>query len=458
MKTIIKISSLLIFTSIIFMSCQKETSFEQGNSTASIGSLSVDALGNCLGATPLGTYIKDTALKASNYIEVSVKVDTIGTYTIYSDTVNGYYFKATGTFATTGTQTVRLLGGGKPSSTGTNSFRVTYNNTVCDFSVTVTAPPPPTGGSSVFTFNCTGATPAGTYAAGTALTATNSITLNVNVTTGGTWSVNTGSAINGITFSGTGTFAATGAQTITLLGSGTPTAAGTNPYTATGGVATCTFQVTVVAATPADYFPRTTFSNWSYQFDLDPTDSLLTKVIQPTLAANGKTYNIFMTTDGTTPGFDSTLNGQYASYYRRSGSDYFEWINMGYYVRLNNPIWMEYTFLKDNLTTGGTWMSPQFSGPYTDNTATPPTTTNLTLRWEFTVIGQNIPVTVGTVNYTNVIKIKQELKIEVAPGTWVLAAYFENYYAKDKGLIKQDLFNSTGTAIYTQDVRRLVIY
>ena len=47
----------------------------------------------------------------------------------------------------------------------------------------------------------------------------------------------------------------------------------------------------------------------------------------------------------------------------RSGADYFEWIDMGSYVGLDNPLWMEYTFLKDNLTTGGTWQSAPFTGP-----------------------------------------------------------------------------------------------
>src|SRR6187402_951821 len=248
MKTLIKISSLLIVSSVFFMACQKETSFEQGTSTTSVGSLSVDASGNCLGAVVSGTYMKDTAIKSSNYVDVSVQVDTVGTYIISSDTVNGYYFKATGTFGATGTQTVRLLGGGKPLAIGTNTFRVTYNGTFCDFTVTVTAPPPPAGGSAVFTITCTGATPVGTYVAGTALTASNTITLNVSVTTAGTWSVTTSPAVNGITFSGTGTFATTGAQTITV----------------TGGAATCTFQCTTTAVAILDYFPRTANSNWSY--------------------------------------------------------------------------------------------------------------------------------------------------------------------------------------------------
>jgi hypothetical protein len=449
MKTLFKILSLLIFTSVLFMACQKETSFEQGASTASVGSLSVDASGNCLGAVVSGTFFKDTAIKASNYADVSVQVDTVGRYTVSSDTVNGYYFKATGSFTATGAQTVRLIGGGKPLAAGANIFTVTYNGTVCEFTVTVTVP---TGGSSAFTIACTGATPVGAYVAGTALTAANTITLNVNVTNIGTWSVTTAPAVNGIIFSGTGTFATTGAHTIVLTGSGTPTAAGTNTYTVTGGTGTCTFQCTATSVAIPDYFPRTTFSNWSYQYDGDPTDSLLIFVVAPTKTINGNTYNLFFYNDGQNP-VDSF------GYYRRTGGDYFEWIDMGSYVGLDNPLWMEYTFLKDNLTVGGNWMSQQFSGQVTPPTGSPFTAT---LRWEFTITQQNVNFTVGTTNYTNVIQVKQELK-QQAGTSWVLVAWFDSYYAKDKGLIKQDLYQynsttSTSTIVYAQDVRRLVIY
>ncbi len=550
MKTLTRISSLLILTSVIFIACQKETSFEQGNSTASVGSLSVDASGNCLGAVVSGTYMKDTAIKASNYVDVSVKVDTVGTYTITSDTVNGYYFKATGTFTATGTQTIRLVGGGMPLVVGTNIFRVTYNGTICDFSVTVTGTGgasavftvnctspvingiymagtaltasntvtlnvnvttigswsisttpavngiifagsgtfaatgaqtitlvgsgtpvsaatssfpvtvgsatcnfsitvTPAGANATFTITCTGAVPAGTYVAGTLLTAANTITLNVNVTVVGAWSVTTAPAINGITFSGTGTFAATGAQTITLLGSGTPAAAGLNTYTVTGGAATCTFNVTATAAAPPDYFPRTTFSNWSYQFDGDANDSLLIYVHTSTKTIGSNTYNIFFYNDGASP-------ADTFGYYRRTGPDYFEWIDMGTYVGLDNPLWMEWTFLKDNLTVGGTWMSQQFSGLVTPTAPNPPFTA--TLRWEFTIVQQNVSLMVGSTNYTNVIQVKQELKQEITPGTWGLVAYFQSYFARDKGLIKQDLFDNLGVLQYAQDVRRLVIY
>jgi hypothetical protein len=449
MKTLIRISYLLIFTSALFMACQKEVSFEKGNTRASVGSLSVDGSGNCLGAVVSGTYYKDTAIKASNYVDVSVQVDTAGTYTISSDTVNGYYFKASGSFTATGTQVVRLVGGGKPLAPGANIFTVTYNGTLCEFTVTVTAP---AGGSSAFTFNCTGATPVGSYVAGTALTTANTITLNVNVTLIGSWSVTTAPAVNGIIFSNTGNFATTGAQTIVLTGSGTPTAAGTFTFSVTGGTGTCTFQCIVTAVAVPDYFPRTANSNWSYDFDGDPADSLLIYVITPTRVINGNTYNLFFYNDGAS--VDSF------GYYRRVGPDYFEWIDMGAYVGLDDPIWMEWTFLKDNLTAGGTWTSAQFTGPYTDPMSG--TTTNITLRWEFTIVQQNVsfgvtPASGITTNYTNVIQVKQELK-QLVGMNWVLVAYFDSYYARDKGLIKQDLYDNTGTLFYEQNVRRLVVY
>ena len=555
MKTLIRISSLLVFTSVLFMACQKEVSFEKGNSTASVGSLAVDGSGNCLGAVVSGTYMKDTALKTSNYVDVSVQVDTAGSYTVSSDTVNGYYFKATGSFNGTGSQVVRLVGGGKPLAAGTNIFTVTYNGTVCEFTVTVTAAVPPGGGTSVFTVACTGATPAGTYMAGTPLTASNTVTLNVNVTTVGTWSVTTAPAVNGVTFSGTGTFAATGAQTIILTGSGTPTAAGPFTFTVTGATATCTFQstfapaaggnavftVNCAGATPAgtyaagtpltaantitlnvnvttigtwsvttapamngvifsgtgtfattgaqtiiltgsgtptaagpftftvtgatatctfqttftpaaapDYFPRTAFSNWSYEYDGDPDDSLLIYVLQPTVSKLGNTFNIFMYNDGIFP-------ADTFGYYRKAGADYYEYGDMSYGV-LDEPFRGEFIFLKDNQTVGTTWNSAQFSGDYTDQNGT---TGTITLRWKFTILQQNVSFAVtsstGTVSYADTIEVKQELE-QLVGATWTLIGYFRNYFARDKGLVKQDFYNSTNSLQSEGNVRRFIVY
>jgi len=449
MKTFFRLSGLMILSSFIFLACQKETSFEKGNSRASVGSLSVDTSGNCLGAVIGGTYYKDSTLTAAHYVDVSVKVDTVGAYTIITDTVNGYYFKASGTFTATGTQVIRLTAGGKPLSTGTDIFTVIYNFSFCQFPVTVNAP---AGGSSAFTVTCTGATPAGTYTVGTALTSGNTITLSVNVTAIGTWSVTTAPAVNGIIFAGTGTFTNTGTQTIQLNASGTPTAAGVHTFTVTGGTGTCTFQVTTtsVPAVP-DYFPRTAFSNWSYDYDGDPDDSVLIYVIQPTVVKNGNTYNVFMYNDGYSP-IDTF------GYYRRSGPDYFEWGDLSYGL-LDDPVRGEFIFLKDNQTVNATWNSQQFTGDYTDGMGN---TFAVTLRWKMTILQQNGSVSVTpasgiTTNYTNVIEVKQELE-QLVGTAWSSVGYFRNYYSRDKGLMKQDFYNNTGGLESEGSVKRFVVY
>jgi hypothetical protein len=100
-----------------FLSCQKENSFEAG-AGPSQGLLQGDG-GDCLPKTVNGTYEEGTALNGNtNYIQVSVDVVATGTYTIYSDTANGVFFRATGIFTSTGIQTINLRGNGTPASDG----------------------------------------------------------------------------------------------------------------------------------------------------------------------------------------------------------------------------------------------------------------------------------------------------------------------------------------------------
>lgn len=103
-----------------------------------------------------------------------------------------------------------------------------------------------TGGTSVFTLEgapgaCTTPAIAGSYKAGTALTASETITLIVNVTTPGTYTISSGTA-NGITFSDAGTFAAAGLTFIELKAVGQiPTATGTFNYKP--GTNSCSFAI-----------------------------------------------------------------------------------------------------------------------------------------------------------------------------------------------------------------------
>lgn len=247
---------------VIFFSCQKEISgTSSGNSSK--GSLQNTA-GNCLGSSVSGTYKKDTVLTAANFVSVNVQVDSAGTYSITTDTVNGYFFKAAGSFTTTGVQVVKLMGTGKPLNTGTNTFTVKYNGTTCQFTITVTAGSGGGGGggSSVYTINCSTATLNGTYESGTAMTSSNTVVLNVNVTTAGSWSL-TSTATNGITFSGNGTFTNNGAQTITLTASGTPAASGSFNIPVNNGTSNCTFPVSFSTAAIVDW--KLTIGSTTYQ-------------------------------------------------------------------------------------------------------------------------------------------------------------------------------------------------
>lgn len=109
------------------------------------------------------------------------------------------------------------------------------------------------GGTAVYTLegdggNCTGPLINGTYTPGTALQPSNNIQLRVDVTTIGTYTLST-PMVNGIQFSTSGNFTATGLQTITLTGSGTPFNAGITPFTPPVGSG-CTFFVTVTNGGP----------------------------------------------------------------------------------------------------------------------------------------------------------------------------------------------------------------
>ena len=551
MKTTLNYIGILTVLSFIAFSCQKEISFEAGNSNTSSGSLQANGTGGCLGSVVSGTYKKDTTLTAAHYVDVNVQVDTVGSYTITTDTVNGYSFKATGNFTSTGVQVVRLAGSGKPLATGTNVFTVRYDGTICDFSITVTGVPggggtgvatfncatssasgayiagtalaggniitislnvttvgtwsittatvngmtfsgsgtfttlgaqtitlngtgtpaaagtsnivvtlgtatctipitvvPGGGATGVATFNCATSAANGTYVAGTALAGSNTITISANVTTLGTWSITT-ATMNGMSFSGSGTFTTLGAQTITLNGTGTPATAGTSNFVVTLGTATCTIPVVVTAVPAIDYFPRTANSNWSYELDDVSSDSVLVRATSMTLTVGGNVFTVFEETDDAAAGFDTS------GYYRKAGNDYYEWIDMGTAVGLDDEMWMQYIFLKDNQPVGTIWYVP-FSGNLSG--------TPVSARFKYTILQKDITTNANGVPYNNVIVVEERLEQEIAPGNWLdlttqpggIALQYK--YARNIGLIKIDILDQGTTLSGEFDMRRYAVY
>lgn len=244
---------LLTVLLLVMIGCQKEKSFEISN-RPSEGSLQSETTGDCLPKTVNGLYVAATPLvPAVNTITVSVEVTKTGNYTIYSDTINGYFFRGTGVFTTTGTNTVTLRSNGTPFSAGINNFIINYGNTVCDVAITVL----PVGSTpAAFTLestagNCGGIVVNGSYATATALNFTNTVKVNVNVTAIGTYSISTGATpVNGMTFAAAGIFTTTGVQSVTLFGTGTPAANGNTTVPITAGTSTCSFVIPV--GNPAD--------------------------------------------------------------------------------------------------------------------------------------------------------------------------------------------------------------
>jgi hypothetical protein len=132
------IYSLAFFIITNLFSCGKELSLEEFNGKAS-GSLQSDLNNECLPKTVEGTYYPGKTLNDSNFILVDVDVTNAGSYTITTDTVNGYSFTSSGSFSNTGKNTVKLKGNGKPLIEGSNYFTLNFDSTTCDILVEVTS-------------------------------------------------------------------------------------------------------------------------------------------------------------------------------------------------------------------------------------------------------------------------------------------------------------------------------
>ncbi|MET3530955.1 hypothetical protein DRF59_03370 [Chryseobacterium flavum] len=203
---------------------------------------------DCSSSKAMGSYIKGKELTNSNYLKITVNVTKPGNYTISGTTANGYNFYGTGVFLNTGTQTIQIPGQGIPQNIQTDNVSLEANGTevTCTPAISITVLSP----AGTYTMSCGTATVNGVYKVGTALTASNTITLPVNVTVLGSYTVTT-NTVDGISFSGSGTFSSTGNQNITLSGIGTPTSTSVKTITITsdsqGGVSTtCSVNVVVV--------------------------------------------------------------------------------------------------------------------------------------------------------------------------------------------------------------------
>jgi len=264
-KSFVVILSIL-FAFTAFFACQKEFSIEHGilPGQQAKGTLR-DTSGNCLPDSVHGTWYNGVTPGDSNYVEIKVNVDTIGTYVIYTDTQNGLSFRDSGAFTSTGLNTVLLKPTGTATGPDTTLFTVYFDTSICQFSLPVhDSTGTGLGSTAEFTLKgspdtCMTYNVYGKWSEGTALNPdSNVVTVDVDVTKLGKYSVSI-AATNGISFADSGTFTSLGTQTIALHATGTPTVSGTNTFALTAGTnSTCSFDVFIINSVNA--------SNTSWQF------------------------------------------------------------------------------------------------------------------------------------------------------------------------------------------------
>lgn len=290
---------------VAFLSCQKELSFDNGGVSA--GSFKKDVAGDCAPVTVNGIFKVDSVLSNAQYVDVEVSVSTPGNFEIRSDTVNGFSFRKVGSVVF-GSNTIRLYPSGKPIAAGSHTFTVRYGNSTCSFDITVAGPGT---GIAAFTLGgapgaCTGAVSAGTYMVGTPLTPSNTLVVQVDVTTAGTY-VLSAATTSGFAFTASGVFTTTGLQNVTLTGTGTPTTAGVAVVTVSNIASNCVFNITVLPAgggTPA-IFTLDGAPAGCTGFTLAGTYNVGTAVT----AANTVKLNVTVTTAGSYNITTNTLNG-----------------------------------------------------------------------------------------------------------------------------------------------------
>lgn len=380
----------------------------------------VDSSGNCQPATISGNYAQGVVLDASNTVQLMVTVITPGSYTISSNTVNGVSFSQSGNFSAAGAQPVTLIGSGTPLLPGVQNFAVNYGSSQCNFKITFLSPASGTlGGSSG---SCTPFSIAGNYQQGVALTGTNTVQIQVNVTSAGAYNITT-NTINGVYFSTSGVFTNTGIQTVTLIGNGTPVNSGSQNFTVGFGASLCNFSIAFLpgVSTSNDYFPLTVNSNWTYSLEGGTAaDSIHSAVISyaPVFAGNGYSTIAFYNEPFNNPASDSF-------YYRKLNGDYYQFTNYSALLPFDQSVQGENIFLKDYVTTGTVWNSPTISGTISGV----PVTANI----KMTLLAKAVPVSIGAAfSFPDVIKVKYEYFISGSPSALIVN---ERWFARNVGEI-----------------------
>ena len=423
MKTILSTLSAAVVVLVVLFSCQKEIHFD----LISEGELVRDAGNNCKPIIVNGSFASGNDLDATDHMEVEVHFTAIGSYSIATDTVNGYSFKAEGDAKDTGFVSITLSGSGRPLHAGNDQFHVRYGNSTCTASISVL------NGATTAVFTLQGSpnscmidTVIGGYIKGIAADTSSHVIVSVNVTTPGTYTIHTGT-VNGYGFFSAGTFSSTGVQTISLVASGTPLDAGTDVFTLNAGTSTCKFSINVlsaIVATNNDLFPLTMNSFWIYA-DLYFKGSTIKRTVIDTATRAGNLYTIMEER--------SSLGGTPIEHlYRKNAVDYYEYMAIDDYTssfHYAKRIYEDILFLKENLSKGDTWETKEFSDTADFGQV-------IVLQYRFACIASDVSVVVGSNAFSHVYEIEMRPWLRTPTGPYGQAnEKYTWYYAKGVGLI-----------------------
>ena len=365
-------------------------------------------------------------LDVNNHIQVEVHFTAIGSYTITTDTVNGYSFIAAGNANDTGFINIQLTGHGKPVHAGTDQFHIAFGKSTCTASVTVLDG----DGTASFTLqgspnSCIIDTLIGGYIKGVPADTSSHLIIAVNVTKPGTYTIHT-STVNGYAFFTAGSFSSIGVQTISLVASGTPLNAGTDVFTLNAGSSTCSFSINVLTATVAannDLFPLTMSSFWNYD-DLYYKGSTVKRAIIDTATRQAILYTVIEE--------QTTQGGPILHYYRKNATEYYEYMAIDDYTssfRYAKRIYDDILFLKEGLSKGDTWETKEF-------TDTADYGQVLVLQYRFACVASDISVVLGSNAFSHVYEIQMQPWLRTLSGPYGQAnEKYIWYYAKGIGLI-----------------------
>ena len=227
---------------MLLIACRKSYSYERGIKETFIakGTL-LDSTGNCQKILVNGNYLKDTILNNKNFIKVQANIIATGKYIIYSDTVNGIWFRDSGFVSSKGLQSFTLKGFGTPLSPIESNFVAHFDSSLCNFTVFPD--------SAIFTFaapngSCPNFIVAGKYMTAAMLDSSNNVIVPIIVTKPGVFSIQTTNT-NGMIFSSKGFFSKSGYYNLSLIGSGAPIMADTTIIPISVSKTNCSFQINV---------------------------------------------------------------------------------------------------------------------------------------------------------------------------------------------------------------------